>query len=233
MFEMEAIYQRTPIGRDEIYHKAHGLTQSERRILITVDGSTPYRGLCAKLSGLAQGRIDRALSLLLKKGLVFEVLLPLDSLILEQLDEQVVDRFLQQDPLDPVTIISYDPEEDFGHFSDGVAQPMPRGVHVALPQESPGFGGVAPLLVSAIAASPALEAGQGSEAVRGNTTCGDGMSGAMDWESALHGAYSMPIRERLSLTNSLALIRQLHWGYWAIAIGLCLIGSPLFAKMIS
>jgi hypothetical protein len=46
--------------------------------------------------------------------LIFEVLLPDAGRLPEVLDSSVIDQFLQQDPLDPVTIISADPEDHFG-----------------------------------------------------------------------------------------------------------------------
>lgn len=109
-----AIYQRTESGRNEIRNKLHGLTQSERLVLIVVDGVTPYGAMRLKLKGLVQERFDRALSKLLQKRMIIEVLLPTDDDVADNYDSATVDRFLQQDPLDPVTIISFDPEDEFG-----------------------------------------------------------------------------------------------------------------------
>ena len=112
--DAQAVFQRTESGRTEIKTKMHGLTQSERLALIVVDGVSPYTELRNKLKGLASDRFERALNNLVKKNLIFEVLLPQGDIEEETFDSETVDRFLQQDPLDPVTIISFDPEEDFG-----------------------------------------------------------------------------------------------------------------------
>ena len=109
-----AVFQRTDSGRTEIKTKMHGLTQSERLALIVVDGITPYLELRQKLKGLAEDRFERALNNLLQKSLIFEVLLAGGEIEPDDFDSATVDRFLHQDPLDPVTIISFDPEDDFG-----------------------------------------------------------------------------------------------------------------------
>ncbi|MDP9109655.1 MAG: hypothetical protein M3N23_11370 [Pseudomonadota bacterium] len=112
--DAQAVFQRTESGRTEIKTKMHGLTQSERLALIVVDGVSPYTELRNKLKGLASDRFERALNNLVKKNLIFEVLLPQGDVEEEAFDSETVDRFLQQDPLDPVTIISFDPEDEFG-----------------------------------------------------------------------------------------------------------------------
>ena len=110
---VSTIFQRTESGRSEIKNKMHGLTQSERLALIVVDGVSPYSELRQKLKGLADERFQRALNKLLQKNLIFEVLLPTGA---EEhgYDASTVDRFLHQDPLDPVTVISFDAEDEFG-----------------------------------------------------------------------------------------------------------------------
>ena len=112
--QASAIYQRTESGRNEIKNKMHGLTQSERLALIVIDGVSTYGELRTKLKGLSEERFDRALTKLLNKSFVFEVLLADDQNVIEELDTKTIDHFLHQDLLDPVTIISYDPEEEFG-----------------------------------------------------------------------------------------------------------------------
>lgn len=108
-----AIFQRTESGRSEIKNKMHGLTQSERLALIVIDGVSTYGDLRKKLNGLTEERFERALLKLLQKNLIFEVLLPTEDGIEEEFDSKTVDQFLFQDPLDPVTIMSIDPEEEF------------------------------------------------------------------------------------------------------------------------
>ena len=109
-----AIFQRTEAGRNTIKTKAVKLTQSERLLLIIIDGATSYGVLRKEVWALSEERFDRALQTLLREALVYEVLLPVQGQKAEELDATVVDRFLQQDPLDPVTIISFDPEDEFG-----------------------------------------------------------------------------------------------------------------------
>ncbi|OGB24460.1 MAG: hypothetical protein A3I66_10645 [Burkholderiales bacterium RIFCSPLOWO2_02_FULL_57_36] len=109
-----AILQRTSLGLETIKTKSVRLTQSERLILIVVDGVTPYAALRDKVWALSMERFVRALNTLLAKDLIFEVLLPDEAQQPETLDSAVVDHFLQQDTLDPVTIISVDPEDHFG-----------------------------------------------------------------------------------------------------------------------
>lgn len=128
MFSSTTIYQRTQVGREEIYRKQAGLTQSERLVLIMIDGVASYQEVRAKLSSLKDERFERAMRTLLKKELICEVFLPMEGQAPEQIETEVVDRFLLQDPADPVTIISYDPEEDFGELvlqtpSEGGAKP--------------------------------------------------------------------------------------------------------------
>ncbi len=138
--EASAILQRTGVGLETIKSKSIKLTQSERLILIVVDGVTPYGVLREKVWALSAERFHRALSTLLDKELIYEVLLPDEYQQPEELDSAVVDRFLQQDPLDPVTIISIDPEDHFG--SDLIAEmghvlPSPPSTSARESQASP------------------------------------------------------------------------------------------------
>lgn len=111
--QASAVFQRTESGRNEIRNKMHGLTQSERLALIVIDGISTYGELRIKLKGLSEERFDRALTKLLQKSFVFEVLLADGDHVAEEFDSKTVENFLHQDPLDPVTIISFDPEEEF------------------------------------------------------------------------------------------------------------------------
>ena len=112
--EATAILQRTSAGLETVKTKSVRLTQSERLILIVVDGVTPYSELREKVWALSNERFTHAMNTLLSKELIFEVLLPDQNRQPEILDSSVIDHFLQQDPLDPVTIISADPEDHFG-----------------------------------------------------------------------------------------------------------------------
>lgn len=119
-----AIFQRTESGRDTIKTKAIKLTQSERLLLIIIDGATSYEVLRKEVWALSEERFDRALQTLLREGLVFEVLLPIQGQEAETLDSDIVDLFLQQDALDPVTIISFDPEDEFGNDDTPITGPL-------------------------------------------------------------------------------------------------------------
>lgn len=111
-----SIYQRTDAGRLEIQLKRQGLTQSERLLLIVVDGRAPLAELGEKLRGLESGRIAAAIDKLAGKQLIFEVLMPETNINTEVVDAVLIDKFLQQDSLDPVTIVSFDP--DYGYEED-------------------------------------------------------------------------------------------------------------------
>ena len=111
MFDPTIIFQRSHTGRNEIYEKKCGLTQSERLVLIMIDGVTSYSGVRSKLPALTDERFSRAVNTLLKKELILEVFMPVEGQEVEEVESAVVDRFLQQDPTDPLTIISFDPDE--------------------------------------------------------------------------------------------------------------------------
>ena len=97
-------YHRTAKGLGEIRRKTHGLSQSERLVLIIIDGITPLSGLRDKLKGLAEGRFESAIFSLLSKGLVAEGIAPQSDQSTEFLNSNLIAGFLHQDPLDPVTI---------------------------------------------------------------------------------------------------------------------------------
>jgi hypothetical protein len=109
-----SVYQRTDLGRSEIRRKSHGLTQSERLVLILIDGVTPRSDVRNRLQGMTDERFTRALYKLHKNNLIEEVLLQVANPVSESVDDSTADAFLRQDPLDPVTIISFEPEEEFG-----------------------------------------------------------------------------------------------------------------------
>ena len=119
-----AIYQRTDAGRMEIQLKKEGLTQSERLVLIVVDGRAPLSELGDKFKGLESSRIRRAIEKLAGKQLIFEVLLPGTSVKNDVVDAGMIDRFLEQDPLDPVTVVSFDADYEYveGQFGNNFDQ---------------------------------------------------------------------------------------------------------------
>jgi len=107
-----SIYQRTDAGCLEIQLKKQGLTQSERLILIVVDGRASLLELSEKFKGLEGSRISRAIERLAGKQLIYEVLLPTPLMNIDVLDAVQIERFLHQEPLDPVTILSFDVDYD-------------------------------------------------------------------------------------------------------------------------
>lgn len=111
MIEPSVIFQRSHAGRTEIHEKKCGLTQSERLVLIMIDGVSTYSGVRAKLPVLKDERFERAIHTLQQKELIHEVLMPVADQSPEEVDRTIVDRFLQQDPLDPVTIIMLEDDE--------------------------------------------------------------------------------------------------------------------------
>ncbi|GGC94945.1 hypothetical protein [Undibacterium terreum] len=108
------IFQRTDSGRAEIQNKERGLTQSERLVLIIADGVSTYAGLRIKLKSLAHQRFDRAIRKLLEKGLLYEVMFPAEGQKPDMVDPDIMDKFLRQEDDDPVSIISFDPDEEHG-----------------------------------------------------------------------------------------------------------------------
>ncbi|MFZ6843513.1 hypothetical protein [Undibacterium sp. RuTC16W] len=108
------IFQRTDLGKAEIKNKQHGLTQSERLVLIIADGVSSYAELRAKLKSLVKERFDRALRSLSDKGLLYEVMFPLDNQMPDIVEADAMDRFLRQEDSDPVSVLSFQPEEEYG-----------------------------------------------------------------------------------------------------------------------
>jgi hypothetical protein len=137
------VFQRTDLGREEIYNKKKGLTQSERLVLIMVDGTSAYAQLQVKLKSLVKARIERALHTLIDKGLVLEVLFADASYEQPEVDKAVVDKFLLQEAFDPVTVMSFDPEEDFGG-SDSESANKPATQKVSPPVLSEQLQAVQP-----------------------------------------------------------------------------------------
>lgn len=100
---INARLQRTQRGRDEIRDKSHALTQSERLILALVDGITPTEGLKRKLPGMVERRFRLVVADLIAKGFV-EQGGPTANPQPEILDAAILEHYVRQDPLDPVTI---------------------------------------------------------------------------------------------------------------------------------
>ncbi|SNS12994.1 hypothetical protein SAMN06265795_101161 [Noviherbaspirillum humi] len=131
------VLQRTQSGKDEIYQKSGRLTQSERTVLILIDGVSSLDAVIAKLTRLTAVRVTVAAEKLVKMELVTEVLLP-DEGNKEELDNEVVQNFLKQDPLDPVTLFSTNPEELLDLTEDEYRAPQSPS---AKPVDIPGARG--------------------------------------------------------------------------------------------
>src|SRR4029450_10220976 len=109
------IYQRTDRGVREVYEKSHQFTQSERLILILLDGRLNVAGLKTRLPSLNDERIERAMRKLQDAGLVGPMgageSAELDVVGPEaRLEPEAVAQFLEQSELDPITIFG-DTEE--------------------------------------------------------------------------------------------------------------------------
>jgi hypothetical protein len=109
------IYRRTDRGVREVYEKSHQFTQSERLILILLDGRLNVAGLQARLPSLNDERLERAMSKLLDARLVeaTEPMLVTEGAPPEaaRLEPEAVAHFLEQTDLDPVTVFGDTDEE--------------------------------------------------------------------------------------------------------------------------
>lgn len=130
MIKGKAVYQRTESGRDEIRRKTHGLTQSERLVLILVDGVANVDAVRNKLKGVNDERYVRALKKLVRNNLVQEVLMPMAGQEAESIDTGLADLFLRQDALDPVTIVSADPEDEYDSLEPRTSSMNASGISV-------------------------------------------------------------------------------------------------------
>jgi hypothetical protein len=109
------IYRRTDRGVREVYEKSHQFTQSERLILILLDGRLNVAGLQARLPSLNDERLERAMSKLLDARLV-ELMDPMHATSgtapeAARLEPEAVAHFLEQTDLDPVTVFGDTDEE--------------------------------------------------------------------------------------------------------------------------
>jgi len=117
------MYRRTDRGVREVYEKSHQFTQSERLILILLDGRLNVAGLKSRLPSLNDERIERALRKLQDASLVepmsYEPAKGNGSIPTPPpLEPQAVAHFLEQTDLDPITV--------FGDSDEAVAAEMVR-----------------------------------------------------------------------------------------------------------
>lgn len=231
------IFQRSETGRDEIKQKTHGLTQSERLVLIMIDGVTPRAAIRAKLPSLTDERFERALRRLQEKELVLEVFMPIAGQDAETLEQSVVERFLHQDPLDPVTIILSDPEDELG-----ISMPAPIA-----PRMEPAAGGTAvheepaPDPVSPEIPIPELTNRERTLVVPAMDAVHNALADSLAEEVRLRQAQrvprkEMPERNMVPVTDATALQEKngigFHWGYWLIALGCAFIGTFVATNLV-
>lgn len=253
------IFQRTHAGRDEIHQKSHGLTQSERLVLIMVDGVSTYGQLRAKLPVLTDERFDRALQKLQLKELVLEVFMPLEGQAPEELERTVIDRFLQQDPMDPVTVMMLDPEEEFGLMAPAVSvsQPVAQSATASVrdvepqpvldvertapsaapavvdPGTPPAMPGQAATFASThpVPAEPAMDAAHAEMA--------DLLAAELRAKRALKPTPAPQRTEAMQPAPAVMLearpepspFTAVHWGYWLIVSGLSFILGFVLARV--
>lgn len=239
MFEPSVIFQRTQTGRDEIYEKKRGLTQSERLVLIMIDGTTSYQGVRSKLPVLTEERFQRALNTLLKKDLILEVFLPVEGQQPEEMEQTVIDRFIQQDPTDPLTIISFDPEEDFGVFGPAVSvikeevrqtapSVAPPAVIAQKSTAMPSAGHSPPEGSGALDESLIQQADALAEEVRAQRPRHDK---AIDQAPHLRPHHRPRPEVKAVVPGASSQPAGLHWGYWLIAVGIAFIVGFVLARL--
>ncbi len=118
------MYRRTDRGVREVYEKSHQFTQSERLILILLDGRLNVAGLKTRLPSLNDERIERALRKLQEASLVepisYEANKGNGSVAPDTtpLEPEAVAHFLEQTDLDPITV--------FGDSEEAIAAEMVR-----------------------------------------------------------------------------------------------------------
>ncbi|HYM48109.1 MAG TPA: hypothetical protein VES91_06480 [Burkholderiaceae bacterium] len=117
------IYRRTDRGVREVYEKSHQFTQSERLILILLDGRLNVAGLKTRLPSLNDERIERALRKLQDASLVEPMSYDASkgngsTPAPAPLEPEAVAHFLEQTDLDPVTV--------FGDTEEAVAAELVR-----------------------------------------------------------------------------------------------------------
>ena len=103
------VYRRTDQGLREVYEKSHQFTQSERLVLILLDGRLSVEGLQSRLPSLDSERIERTIVKLEEAGLVEPSATTEDLQSAGRVEEvmrlepDVIAEFLDQIDLDPIT----------------------------------------------------------------------------------------------------------------------------------
>lgn len=219
MMQGSTVYQRTEQGRAEIRNKSHGLTQSERQALILVDGSTARDALGQKLIRLSPQRLQQILLKLEQLGLISELLLAPEVQPTENFDSAEIERFLHQDALDPVTVISFEPEQDFDLTDPGLT-----AATNTLPSININSW------VAQRAAPPQPEAAPEPEAARVDFYLPLGEA----QEASADPLPASPISNRAALPakQSADADRKLSWEYWFIGIGVLFIMLSLLTRYL-
>ena len=229
MFNPEAIFQRAHAGREEIHQKKRGLTQSERLVLIMIDGVSSCGAVKNKLPSLTQERFERALATLAKKELTVEVLMPLPGQQAEEVDEAVVDRFLRQDPTDPLTIIAFDPEDEFG--IPEVAEKLesaPSSLARSLPANNGGQGNPPDL---AVRHTPSVEPAMDAALIAQAELLAQEVRAARQLQPAPANDFTFVSSVTPAGPAAEPAPGRMHWGYWLIAVGLSFIACYLLARL--
>lgn len=226
MFDPSLIFQRTHSGREEIRQKQHGLTQSERLVLIMIDGVANLSEVRSKLPVLTDERFGRAIRTLQEKELIVEVFLPVEGQDADEIEKTVIDRFLQQDPLDPVTILLHEHDE-----FDLVTQPV---VEPRKPTDSPLERKTVSSREAAIEASYLHLADSFAEELRTSPEEHEASTEVSNRDpeppkQTERADAVMPTRE--TREHSQGVFRQVHWGYWLIAAGIAFIAGYFLARL--
>lgn len=235
MTDSNTIFQRTHSGREEIHNKSHGLTQSERLVLIMVDGVSTYQGIRAKLSALTDDRFNRALQKLVANELIVEVFMPLHDQTPDELESTVIDRFLRQDPMDPVTVMLQDPEDELGLLKqarDAISQWEPAVETVPpKPVAMEDF----PTLVETAAPVFQKESALAAEDVQ----AADDLMEELRVKRALRPLppppqpVVMPPKPKVQEEEpQVSGFGAVHWGYWLIVAGLAFILGFFIARLV-
>lgn len=206
-----------------------------------VDGITPRAAIRAKLPALTDERFDRALRRLHEKELILEVFMPIEGQDAETLEQTIIERFLHQDPMDPVTIIVTDPEDEFGVPMPAAMQsPVVRSslVTAESPEAANPPAAEAPCAEAPI---PELKEKERTLAVPAMDAVHNALADSLAEEVRLRQAQRMQSREAPDHNIPIAtgpVVEQektgigLHWGYWLIALGCAFIGTFVATHLI-
>jgi hypothetical protein len=193
------VYQRTDQGVREVYEKSHQFTQSERLILILLDGRLNVAGLKTRLPSLNDERIERALRKLQDAALVEPMGLgdPArnNGSAARGLSPEAVAQFLEQSDLDPITI--------FGDSDEAVASELVRArVEQAAAQLAREVA-AAPPVPSSTTAAAQIEDPQACPLAARAAGAPDKTTRSPDWEAATHfGDHDGQCPDRLDLRRN-------------------------------